>query len=500
MVLKTKLAFLLIIGFGFLIRVWKLDIPLLEFYPTRQVQTAEITQNLLKDNLNILYPRVDYFGPEKSYYLIEFPGYNSIVAIVHLILGGVNDANGRIVSVLSYLLATIFLYLFTKKIFDEEVGLLTAFFFTISPLNVLVSRSFQPEEMMIAASVGSLLYLQQWATSNRNFFLIVSALFFAWAVLLKITALVFLFLPFFYIISIKRGGLFKKTILFFFAIGLLPSLLWYFHAYSVSSKLTLSSLPGFDIFLWFGPKLLLDPKYFSTMFGVEFNTVILPAGLLLFLIGLLSKIKSGQFIVYWWLAGVALYFAIFNKHSMTHEYYHMPFLPIASIFMALGFSNILTSLKGIILSKTLIAILLLILITIMSLPETSSRAYKPIGRFSDVVNAGVAIQRIAGENDLIVGIMDRGPTAVYYANRVGWHFGLDREEQKKEFTFYTGEEQDLTSAEEDLENYIKKGAKFLVLATSEEFKKNENFQKYVYNNFELIDRGDKYLIFSLVRK
>ena len=106
----AKNQILLIILFtGLLVRLWRINIPLLEFYPTRQVQTAEITQNLIKDNFKFLYPRVDYFGPENIYYLYEFPGYNLVVAGIHKLLGNVNDINGRLVSIFSYLVTTVFL-------------------------------------------------------------------------------------------------------------------------------------------------------------------------------------------------------------------------------------------------------------------------------------------------------------------------------------------------------------------------------------------------------
>src|SRR3989344_9134723 len=109
-IIDSSATLFVIFGMGLVLRIWNLDIPLIEFYPTRQVQTAEITQNLIKDNFNFLNPRVDYYGPQNIYYLYEFPGYNLVVASVHKLFGNVNDINGRIVSIFSYLIATIFLY------------------------------------------------------------------------------------------------------------------------------------------------------------------------------------------------------------------------------------------------------------------------------------------------------------------------------------------------------------------------------------------------------
>src|SRR3989344_8695401 len=257
--------FILVVLLGLILRAWKLNIPLLEFYPTRQVQTAEITQNLVKDNFKFLYPRVDYFGPQNIYYLYEFPGYNLTVAGIHKLLGNVNDINGRIVSIFSYLIATIFLYKIASGIFNKQVGLIAIFFFSLFPLNVLVSRSFQPDEMMLASSLGALHFLILWTKKGAWKFLKFSSLLFAWAVLIKLVAVIFLFLPVVYLLyfgNTKRKIFLTLTYL---AVSLLPSILWYFHTFEVSTRLTTASATAFNLLIWFGPENLINPKYYSTL-------------------------------------------------------------------------------------------------------------------------------------------------------------------------------------------------------------------------------------------
>ena len=185
----AKNQILLVILFtGLLVRLWRINIPLLEFYPTRQVQTAEITQNLIKDNFNLFYPRVDYFGPDRVYYMYEFPGYNLIVAALHQISGNVSDINGRIVSIFSYLVAIIFLYKIAAELLNKQIALIAIFFFSLFPLNVLVSRSFQPDEMMLASSLGALYFLLLWVKKRLWRYLVFSCILFAWAALIKVVA------------------------------------------------------------------------------------------------------------------------------------------------------------------------------------------------------------------------------------------------------------------------------------------------------------------------
>src|SRR3989344_1872458 len=501
--LPASKLFLSIILIGLIIRVWNLDLPLLEFYPTRQVQTAEITQNLLKDNFNFLYPRVDYFGPQNIYYLYEFPGYNLVVASFHKLLGNVNDINGRIISILSYLIATIFLYKIASGLFNKQIGLLTIFFFSFSPLSVLTSRSFQPDEMMLASSLGTLYFFLGWRETKSWKFLLYSCFFFAWAALIKVVAVVFLLLPIIYIFYetvIKKQKLTGTKFLpaIYLLAALIPSALWYLHSLEVSTRLGTFSSTAFNLSIWFGPENLISPKYYSTMFGVEYNLVILPIGIILFLIGLASKLTRNQSIAYWWLAGVAVYFLFFNKHSMTHEYYHLPFLPIASIFIGIGAKRVIDSFNNLIIPKNLLLFACFLLLVLLMLPPSLNRAYKPIERFSNVLETAEALKKVSDPNDLVVGIMDNGPTLIYYSDRVGWHFGLDRERQLDEEIFYTGEEKQITSPVADLDNYVKQGAKYLAIANVDQFKSNQSFYNHVLNNYRLLVNNQNFLIFDLV--
>ena len=74
--MKSKFLFLVIILIGLTIRLWKIDIPLLEFNPSRQIQTAEITRNLYREGFKVLTPSVHYLGPG--------PGLSSILFSVYM--------------------------------------------------------------------------------------------------------------------------------------------------------------------------------------------------------------------------------------------------------------------------------------------------------------------------------------------------------------------------------------------------------------------------------
>src|SRR5216684_4193302 len=102
---RRFLIFTAIILAGLFVRLWKLDIPLLEFNPSRQIQTAEITENLIKSNFDILHPYVNYYGNGNTKYLLaEFPIYNLVVAHFEKLTNINNEISGRIVSIFSFLI------------------------------------------------------------------------------------------------------------------------------------------------------------------------------------------------------------------------------------------------------------------------------------------------------------------------------------------------------------------------------------------------------------
>ena len=71
---------MIFIGIGCLIRLIRIDMPLLEGAIGRQIQTAAITFNLFQNGFDVLYPKINQL-PEPRYFPLEPPVYNFIVAV-----------------------------------------------------------------------------------------------------------------------------------------------------------------------------------------------------------------------------------------------------------------------------------------------------------------------------------------------------------------------------------------------------------------------------------
>jgi len=309
---------------AFLIRLTNINSPLLEFFPPRQTQTAEITRNIYVNGWPDFWtPKVRNFTNGSPIpYVLEFPLYNGIVALAYQLFGP-NVIWGRIVSLAFFLGSTLIFYRLAIVTIPAIPTILAILFFTFSPLHILISRSFQPEELA--------LFLLLFAVYKKSW------LIFSLAVLTKLP--ITLFAPVMLYTSLRgakrRGNLIAKFIL-----SLLPSAFWYFRAGQLTIHPAISR--NFELSNWFQPQLWLQPRWYFSLFQIEQVLLLTTLGLLFFWLGFLLKLSEKKIDLWFvWLTSGLLYLSIFNYHAMTHEYYHLFLLPPLSIFVGLGLSKIL---------------------------------------------------------------------------------------------------------------------------------------------------------------
>lgn len=494
--MRFSLGIAIIIIVGLAIRLYRINIPILEFYPSRQIQTADIARNFFKTDLNIFHPAVSYFGKDSTPFLIEFPGYNYSVALVYLVFG-VHEVIGRLVSVLAWLISIIFIYKIASYLGSKTSANIACLFYTFSPLSVLISRSFQPDQLMITFSIAGIYYFLKWNKKDNFISLLLSAIFISVSVLLKLPSVIFTFLPIVLFVLINNKNRVKPLLIYFTCV-LLPTLLWYGYAYFQKQSSAITS-GGFSLSTWFGFDVFLNPNYYKNIFSFEYNLVLLPIGICLFVLGVFYKLKRTQKFLYFWLGSVIIYFLVFNKHAMTHEYYHLPFLSVAVLFIGIAGEKVWRAVRANIISKVvLVSILSLTLFILMMIPALQ-RAYKPIDRFNYVLDTAAKIKGITKPDDLIIGSMDSGPSLIYYSNRSGWQFAVNRDDSEVQFSFYGIKNAKVAGPIADLEDLRGRGAVIFASANKKQFVSNVHFAKYMYDNYPAVSENDNFVIFSLTK-
>lgn len=491
---KINLSLLIILFLGLVIRLYRINISLLEFYPSRQIQTADIARNFLRSNLNIFNPTVSYFGPGYTPFLIEFPGYNYAVAILYSIFG-IHEVIGRYFSLVGWIISLILIYKIALRISSRTAANIAALFYCLSPLSILISRSFQPDQWMLTFSLAGI-YSALLSQGRKWFYFYLSAIFASLSILIKLPSLIFTLIPISYLILKSKKDLFKLHYYFYLIIALLPTAMWFLYAY-FRNQAGLPTSGNFSLSNWFGFEVFLNPKYYLNIFGFEYNLVLLPIGIILFVISICRKLTHRQRFLYFWLASIVLYFLIFNKHNMTHEYYHLPFLSVASIFIGIGTSNIVDRLNNLIISRKKFLFFLVTALFVLMIPTTLARAYKPIDHFKGLEKTAKAIKRITRSNDLIIGSIDAGPALVYYADRSGWTFEVNRQATINNFSFFGVTGPVNTDTVGEIESLRQKGAVVFASADKSQFLENQNLALYMRKNYSILEETENYIIFDL---
>lgn len=414
----------IIILASFWIRQYRVNIPLGDWHSWRQVDTAAVSRNFIKEGFDFLHPKYDDMAPVSEDYrpnpnrlrFVEFPIYSGIVALVYLALGNVEVIYGRQVSVFFSLCSIVFLYFLVKKFLGIRVALLSALFFGFLPFNIFFSRVFLPEPMMVAASLASLYFFARYLEKQNLIFFCLTALFFNMAVLTKPYMLYFL-MPMAYLSyhfqGIKAFTNRRLYMLAFFSIA--PLLAW---------RLWMMQYPeGIPSSSWLFNKDNIRYKgaflrwIISERLGREILTV---CGFFLGMLGaLLKPKKETTYFFHWWLLSVILYVVILARGNVEHDYYQIPLVPILAIMMARGVDFLIFE-SSIFLTRWIrIPITLFLIISTFALGWYEIRGLYQINN-GEIMQAGDVAKAILPENAKVIAPYDRNTALLYQLNRPGW--------------------------------------------------------------------------------
>ncbi len=508
--MKTFRIFLLILILGSAVRLININQPLLEYNATRQVETAMILRNFMNGGFNFLYPEIDDNGKGPAYLMQEFPLITAPLSVICFFMKNAPEWLMRLFSVIFFMMTAILLYKLVLRYYGGKIALLSAIIFIFSPLSILMSRVFQPDMAMLFFIVGCFYYFLKWQDGGKSSHLVYSILGFIGAVLLKITNL-YIALPILFLIFVRRekaiAGYWAK-ICIFFIVSLIPIIWWWgYHTTVVRNAFPLPHTSTFS-----AKYLMSSAMFFLTYapFYAEILRYVVVAALtpvifIVFLYGVILRKASSQEnnFLYVWLLSVILFFLAVPEQS-KQEYYMLSLVPVASVFAAMGISSILYKLKNSRWLKMIFAsggAITILFIIYVALPKYMNR---PV--YSEIVQAGKSIDKSAEKYALVVASHGYGPDLLYYCNRKGWSFLIDRRELKKYLELVkTGVHKDLAKGLlgpiDELEALRRQGASYFVVVDIAALEKNAEFNNYINRNYKCIEKsGSSHAIFDLRKK
>lgn len=420
--LKNQYFILLIIlVLALSVRLYKIDSPIADWHSWRQADTAAVTRNFIKEGFSPLIPKYDDMSrvadvgiPNLNRYrFVEFPIYNIAVYPFYLYLG-IYDKYSRLVSVLFSLGSIVFLYLICKKYLGVATSLLTAGVYALLPFNIFFSRTTLPEPTFLFFALGMMYFVNKYIWKNDLITGFLAILFTATAFLIKPWAIFFV-TPLIYSLYCKYGARIPKKFILFALISIVPFILW--RLWILQSP---EGIPG-SSWLLNGDHIRFHPAFWWWLISERIGREILGAtGLVLFVIGFVVKPKNSYFL-HVWLISLFSYFAIFATGSVRHNYYQYIFVPIAAVFLTLGFVYLIKGISNFLPRISTIPLALLFLVLSFYFSWIQVKGFYQINN-PVIVEAGIKADEVLSKNAIVVAPYNGDTAFLYQTNRPGFGF------------------------------------------------------------------------------
>jgi hypothetical protein len=468
------LSFVLVLGFA--VRLYKIGNPIADWHSWRQADTASVSKIYVEKGINLFFPKyhdvssVQTGKPNpEGFRMVEFPVYNGIHAIL---FGRIPiyslEVWGRLLTIFCSLASALFLYLIGKRFLGGWGGVLAASFFLFIPFNIYFSRVILPDPMGVAFGVAALWLFIKFIDSEKDWFLYLSATFFALMLLIK-PYLGFYFVPAMYLVINKYGlgGIFKNKQLIikagvFIAISLLPFAAW---------RIWESRFPeGIPFYTWAfnGNHIRFKPSFWYWIFGERLGHLILGSlGLIPFAFGVLhTKVKN--YFIHWFAIGAFAYVAIVADANTMHDYYQILIMPAVALILALG-SVYLWNQEF--FNKVLARSVLIFSVGVMLLTGRNQIFGNYNVNHPEIIEAGRVVDQIAPKDALVVAPYNGDTAFLYQTNRSGW-----------------------PAIEDSIDNIIKRGAGYYVSVDL-----SSPDTKAVAARYKTIKLTDKYILVDLTK-
>jgi hypothetical protein len=461
--------------FAFTLRMYKINTPLLDWHSWRQADTASVTREYTKKDLNPLYPTYHDLSRIPSgidnlegHRMVEFPIYNILTAAVLKAAPALPLVpTSRVVSALFSIGTLISIFFLTRIYFGKKAGYLASLFFAVIPYSIFYSRVVLPEPMMVFFSTFSITMFKYYTKKQHPLTYWASLISLAIAFLLK--PFVGFLLPVYAVMLFEERN-WKKILLDFrlYAYGILalvPFFLWRNWIENFPS-----GIPASDWLL--NSNLIRFRPAWVRWLGYERITKLILGyvGVIFLPISFLHQLKNKKFFIPAWWLGIGIYFTVIATGNVQHDYYQAIVTPIISITLAhavLLADKYLCKKFNALVSIGSIGTLLIVMLV---LAWGQVKGYYNVNHPEYSV-AGKAADALLPKDALVIAPQYGGDTAyLFQTNRSGWSMG------------------------ESIERKIELGATHYV-STANDFETEELEKEYM-----IVEKTEQYIIIDLTHK
>ena len=484
------IALVLVFCVAFAIRLYDLtDLPL-DFHPTRQLLSAIKARGLYYETQPNGIPT---WKLETAIRMAKLKADVEPVVFEHLVaftyrFTGEQLWIARIYTSLFWLIGGIFLFILARQFVSFEGALVAIIYYLIFPYAIIASRSFQPDPLMVALILAFWWMFERWTRSSSWIEALLAALLGGLAIFIKFPAA-------FFVIGGALGlalsrftlrDMLRNTQVWILAIvGAIPALIYLIYGIFIRGDLA-SQFSG-----RFVPALLLSPYNYlewETKANMAAGGVFIMLGLLGFF---LLKDRRLRIFLYGLWASYLLFGLFFDYHIATHDYYHLPLIPIVGLSLApMGdwfFARLTESQVQGWARSALYLILIYGLFSVIWDVRNQMKAvdYRPQAAIWEQIG-----QKFDEGTRVIALTQDYGSRLQYWGWRTvsTWPYTGDvgyANIRGGVFTF------------DDLFNRYSSKMQYFLVTDFEEFNRQPRLKERLVNTYPVVFQGDGYLIFDL---
>ena len=452
------------------VRLIAINQPYIDNWSWRQSDVAAIARNYYENGFHFAYPQIDWAGDAPGYVGTEFPILPFLAAICYK-LAGVHEWIGRVQAIIFFAASLPCFFLLVREISGELAATWALLFYSFAPLGLFAGREFMPDVPSLSLAISGLYFFLRWIENEEKRFFFSSAILISLSILIKLPS-VLIGAP---IACLTVAAVYdRRSILLkecdghrpplqllapFAAIALLPSAIWYWHAYEVAQKFYPHHFFGA------GGIQIMSASWYWKIAKQMVTSSLTP---LLFALALLGALVTSPVaaatrtrpvarstrrapLFHWWL-GAMVVFIIVVGYGNRHQWYQLPLVPIAAAFGGAGCAFVGSKISA---RKIKVALSILLVALFAALAFAYVRPLYQSPSSVALRDLGLELNRMTPKNSLIAAADNGDPTVFYYAERKGWHF------PEKE-GIYNGEPRETAQAIADLEQLRSRGANYLV--------------------------------------
>lgn len=268
-----------------------------------------------------------------GYRMVEFPLLNIGTASLLRVLPQLPlEQTSRVVSLVFSVLGLAALYGLVRSVSGRTIALMSGLVYAVLPFSVYYGRVVLPEPILIGVLLTSLYAFQKWLRTKNFIWYCAAFSFLLVGYLLKPYTI--FFAPVFIALAYLRFSwkMFYNPWLWMLAIIPTLPMLWWRSWITQHPE----GIPGSN-WLYNGNEIRFKPAWVRWLFFERLNRLISGTLGIILLGANLLKLTKNEVIVYgsWWL-GMLIYVSTFATGNVQHDYYQALLIPIVAISLGRG--------------------------------------------------------------------------------------------------------------------------------------------------------------------